>query len=68
VAQDLDHLQGFVAILIWGQCYSLNTVQYCMTNIACKVVLVFCHADLRLTCHSILPNLFHHAAQLFCLM
>jgi hypothetical protein len=43
----------------------MNSVSYSMTNLACKVMFVFRHADSCLTCHSVSPNLFHHAAQLF---
>jgi hypothetical protein len=48
--------------------YSINSVSYSMTNIVCKVTFVFRHADSCLTCHSVSPNLFHHAAQLFHMM
>jgi hypothetical protein len=64
------HLIYFAAIwyILWPLSYSINTVRYCLTNIECKVVLVFCHADSCLGCHSVSPNLFQHAAQLFRLM
>jgi hypothetical protein len=58
----------FWNVLQWKMLYSINTVRESMTNILCKVVYVFCHADSCLTCHSISWELFHHAAQRFILM
>jgi hypothetical protein len=53
------------AHVVSGMVYGMNRVSYSMTNLAYKVMFVFRHADSCLTCHSVSPNLFHHAAQLF---